>query len=153
MTFNEQVSVTRGTTRSAPLDLEPETFRTIGHELVDRITDHLAGIADRPVAPDTTPAAFRTILGDTPLPDTGTDAATLVANATELLFNTLHLQRSPAVLGLHHCFGSAHRRAGGAADRGGEPERRSLGLGAHRDRDRGADDPLDRRATRLSARR
>lgn len=88
MTLNEQFSLKGGTTmRSAPLNIEPEAFRAIAHDLVDQISDLLANIADRPVNPHTTPAALRKALGVTSLPVTGTDPAFLIDNATKLLFD------------------------------------------------------------------
>ena len=86
MTINEQDSATQRSVRSAPMDLDPDAFRAIGHSLVDQIAGLLAGIADRPVAPDTTPAAIREVLGTQSVPETGTDPAALMARASELLF-------------------------------------------------------------------
>jgi glutamate/tyrosine decarboxylase-like PLP-dependent enzyme len=98
-TINEVDTLPRHPEPSAALDLEPEAFRAIGHELVDRITDLLAGIADRPVAPDTTPAALRTTLGVQPLLETGTDPADLMDIATKLLFYNFTFNGHPRFWG------------------------------------------------------
>jgi len=99
MMNNEQISLQGRTTRSAPLDFDPEVFRALGHDLIDQITHLLASIADRPVAPDTTPSALRKALGDGSLPDTGTDPAVLMQNATELLFENSTFNGHPRYWG------------------------------------------------------
>jgi aromatic-L-amino-acid/L-tryptophan decarboxylase len=38
--------------RHAPLDIAPDRFRAIGHQLIDRIADLLASIPERPVTRD-----------------------------------------------------------------------------------------------------
>lgn len=96
---NPPGTLPRQSERSAPLDLDPEVFRAIGHDLVDQITDLLAGIADRPVAPDTTPAALRATLGVRPLPETGADPAALMDIATKLLFNNSTFNGHPRFWG------------------------------------------------------
>lgn len=98
-THNPPDILPRQSERSAPLDLDPEAFRAIGHDLVDRITDLLAGIADRPVAPDTTPAALWTTLGVRPLPETSSDPADLMDIATKLLFDNSTFNGHPRFWG------------------------------------------------------
>jgi hypothetical protein len=44
----------------SPLDLTPDEFRRLGHEVVDRIASHLGELRDTPVA---TPQAIRGLLG------------------------------------------------------------------------------------------
>lgn len=71
--------------RSSPAELSPAAFRAIGHDLVDLIADFLASLPDRPVAPDTTPAAIRQLLGGATVPVAGADPATIMREAAELL--------------------------------------------------------------------
>ena len=52
--------------RDAPVALEPAQFRSLGHELIDRIADFLASVPTRPVTPGETPAEVRERLGATP---------------------------------------------------------------------------------------
>jgi aromatic-L-amino-acid/L-tryptophan decarboxylase len=75
-------------TRNAPLELTPEEFRAIGHELVERVSEFLATLSERPVTPGETPSEVREVLDATrSLPDVGTDPAALVHHATNLLFD------------------------------------------------------------------
>jgi glutamate/tyrosine decarboxylase-like PLP-dependent enzyme len=75
------------TRRDAPLDMSASRFRTAGHDLVDRIADWLAQLPTGPVMRDETPATVRQLLGaDRALPEHGSDAATLIDEATRLLF-------------------------------------------------------------------
>ena len=85
--------------RDAPLDIDPADFRAAGHALVDRIADLLASIADRPVAPHTTPSAIRARLGDGRLPETGDEVGALVDRVTTLLFDHSTFNGHPRFFG------------------------------------------------------
>jgi glutamate/tyrosine decarboxylase-like PLP-dependent enzyme len=80
--------------RQAPdptLDIGPEEFRRLGHELVDRIATMLAAMPGGRVTPGEPPRAVRAALGGNGLPAGGTPAAELLDEATELLFaHSLH---------------------------------------------------------------
>jgi aromatic-L-amino-acid decarboxylase len=74
--------------RRRALDLAPEQFRRLGHQLVDQIAGHLERMPQGPVKHDETAAAvqgaLRAVRG---LPENGSDPAELLSNATDLLFN------------------------------------------------------------------
>jgi len=73
--------------RDAPLAMDVEQFRAIGHALVDQIAASLDAIPRGPVTKDRTPAAVREVLGlNGRLPAQGADAATLVSSTTKQLF-------------------------------------------------------------------
>ncbi len=73
--------------RDAPLDLEPEEFRALGHQLVDRIAGYLAELKQRPVTPAGSPAQVREALhAGRPLPDSGSDAGLTLHETADLLF-------------------------------------------------------------------
>lgn len=78
--------------RHAPLDMTPQEFRSVGHDLVDRIADFLGGIGDRPVTLGESPQVIRELLkAERPLPAEGTDAGELMASVSRLLFDhSLH---------------------------------------------------------------
>lgn len=75
------------TRRRAPLAMDPASFRAVGHKLIDQLADLLASIPNRPVTRGEAPSAVREALDlSGPLPEEGTDAATLLAQTTERLF-------------------------------------------------------------------
>jgi aromatic-L-amino-acid decarboxylase len=73
--------------RTAPLDMGADTVRAAGHELVDRIADWLAVMPEGPVTRNEPPDDVRRALNaDRALPAQGSDAGTLLHEASELLF-------------------------------------------------------------------
>lgn len=82
----------RRRTRQAPIDMQPEEFRALGYQLIDRITAFMAALPQKPVATDKSPAELRTLLGEMTLPEHGQDPASLLNRAADLLFDhSVHL--------------------------------------------------------------
>jgi hypothetical protein len=50
-------------TRSAPIELDAEEFRRLGHGVVDAVADFLRTQPERPVAPSESPDEVRDALG------------------------------------------------------------------------------------------
>ncbi len=74
--------------RIAPIEVNPDNFRAIGHHLVDRIADFLDSLPTRPVTTGESPSEIRETLDSAHLlPDLGTDPARLMDRATDLLFD------------------------------------------------------------------
>ncbi len=87
-------------TRHAPLALSPETFRTLGHRLVDQIAEGLASIPKGPVTPGESPGAVRATLGlGGPLPEQGEDPAALLERTARQLFAHSLFNGHPRFLG------------------------------------------------------
>jgi aromatic-L-amino-acid decarboxylase len=75
-------------TRSLPIEMQSEEFRTIGYRLVDRIAELLDSLSTRQVTTGEAPPAIRAELDSASLlPDLGTDPAQLMDRATDLLFD------------------------------------------------------------------
>jgi glutamate/tyrosine decarboxylase-like PLP-dependent enzyme len=97
--------------RDSPLQIAPERFRQIGHQLVDQIAALLESIPEGPVTHDESPSAVRDALGlNGPLPQEGEDPAVLLDGlartiADHSLFNGHprffgYITASPAPIGI-----------------------------------------------------
>lgn len=76
-----------GSTRAAALAIPHERWRELGHGLVDRLTDELTRLPDRPITTDASPAAVRTALDAARgMPARGEEPGALLDHATTLLF-------------------------------------------------------------------
>ncbi len=87
------------TEREAPLNINGEQFRKLGHRLVDQIAEFLDGVRDRPVTRDSSPAAIRKLLGSDELPAHGTPASELFEEVSDLLFDHSLLNGHPRFWG------------------------------------------------------
>jgi len=85
--------------RVTPLELPPDEFRRVGHDLVDRIADFLGGLRERPLTSGETPTEIRALLGRAPLPRTGTAAAALLPDTLRLLFDHSLFNGHPRFMG------------------------------------------------------
>jgi aromatic-L-amino-acid/L-tryptophan decarboxylase len=74
--------------RSAPLRMDPDEFRRVGHELVESVASLLGSLPSRPVTPNESPSDVQTLIAaDAPLPEHGTDAGALLRSTASLLFD------------------------------------------------------------------
>jgi aromatic-L-amino-acid decarboxylase len=85
--------------RRAPLELDPEDFRRLGHETVDAVADFLASLPERPVTPGESPDEVRAALGDAALPRGGSPPDELLADAARLLFEHSAFNGHPRFFG------------------------------------------------------
>ena len=76
-----------------------QEFREVGHQLVDTLAEFLDSIPDRQITHAATPTGLRQVMGDGPLPEDGTGAATLVSEATHLLMEHSLLNGHPRFMG------------------------------------------------------
>lgn len=74
--------------RRAPLAMDGDEFRRVGHELVDTVAELLASVPERPVTTNESPDAIRRLLdADEPLSEGASDAGDTLRSAAELLVN------------------------------------------------------------------
>lgn len=86
--------------RHAPLAMDAETFKVLGHQLVDQLASLLASVPARPVTRDHSPSAVRDALDLAgPLPEHGTDPAALLADTARRLFDHSLFNAHPRFFG------------------------------------------------------
>ncbi len=85
--------------RSTPINMDIEEFRSIGHQLIDKIASFLDTIEERPVTSGETPTQIQAILGNDKLPEQGISADGLMAKATDLVLNHSLLNGHPKFYG------------------------------------------------------
>ena len=96
------------TDRHAPLAMDAETFRTLGHRLVDQIATFLESLPRGPVTRDESPSALRQALNlSEPLPESGTDPAGLLDRTARLLFDHSLFNGHPRFFGYVSAPGTA----------------------------------------------
>jgi glutamate/tyrosine decarboxylase-like PLP-dependent enzyme len=73
--------------RAAPIEIAPQEFRALGHQLVDILADWLARMPNGAITRGETSATIREVLrSDCRLPDAGSDPSDLIVEAANLLF-------------------------------------------------------------------
>ncbi|MEO8578475.1 MAG: aminotransferase class V-fold PLP-dependent enzyme, partial [Gemmatimonadales bacterium] len=85
--------------RDAPIAIDAEEFRKLGHELVDSLAELFDGMRDRPVAAGTTPSAIRQQLGTGGIPEKGEDPGIILAKAADILFQNSTFNGHPKFFG------------------------------------------------------
>jgi aromatic-L-amino-acid/L-tryptophan decarboxylase len=89
-----------GRTETPPLEMDADTFRALGHALVDALAERLAAVPRGPVTRAESPSQVRAALGlERALPEEGSDPATLLARATALVFEHSLFNAHPRFFG------------------------------------------------------
>jgi glutamate/tyrosine decarboxylase-like PLP-dependent enzyme len=92
--------MTNDSTRHAPLAMDAETFRALGHRLVDQLAASLDAIARGPVTRDESPSTVRQALDlSGPLPETGIDPGVLLERTAQRLFEHSLFNAHPRFFG------------------------------------------------------
>lgn len=91
---------TTSRSRYAPLAMDADTFRSLGHDLVDQLAALLAAVPDGPVTRDRSPDGVRDALELTgPLPENGADTAQLLSQTARRLFSSSLFNAHPRFFG------------------------------------------------------
>jgi glutamate/tyrosine decarboxylase-like PLP-dependent enzyme len=86
--------------RPAPLAMDADTFKVLGHRLVDQLAELIASVPDRPVTRNDPPGDVRARIGATgPMPAQGTDADTLLGDIARRLFDQSLFNAHPRFFG------------------------------------------------------
>ena len=73
--------------RESPIEIDPEQFRRLGHDLVDDVADFLRSLPQRPVTKSETPDEVARLTGNGPVPRRGTAPSKLLRETSKLLFD------------------------------------------------------------------
>jgi len=85
--------------RETPIEIDKETFKKMGYELIDKLADFVETIGTKPVTPGESPAQLQQLLGTDPMPENGSPPDVLLTRATELLLQHSLLNGHPKFLG------------------------------------------------------
>ncbi|GLR19949.1 pyridoxal phosphate-dependent decarboxylase family protein [Portibacter lacus] len=85
--------------RKSSLEINKESFRKIGYQLIDDISEFIGSIDQQAVTPNESPNQLQSILGNGSLPESGMSESELMAKATDLLFNHSLFNGHPKFLG------------------------------------------------------
>lgn len=85
--------------RTAPIELNHNDFREIGHKLIDNIADFLDSLPERKLTEGKAPSVIRKELGNEPLPTKGSDPKELMEHTTRLLFENSLYNSHPSFMG------------------------------------------------------
>ena len=86
--------------RQAPLAMDAAEFKRLGHQLIDQLAEAMASVPAGPVMRNESPTSVRRALDlEGPLPEHGTDAATIFKDLTPRLFEHSLFNAHPRFFG------------------------------------------------------
>ena len=88
--------------------MDANEFRTVGHRVIDLLSEYLASVEHMPLSTRAQPAELRALF-DEPLPKHGIGSDTILRELKEKLASPLRACEPPWVLRPHHADANAHR--------------------------------------------
>ena len=85
--------------RTASIEMSRKDFKHIGYELIDRLSNFIDTIEERPVTPGNSVQDLQQLLGTGSLPENGVHAKKIISRATDLLVDHSLLNGHPKFLG------------------------------------------------------
>ncbi len=85
--------------RQSPVEIGKDEFRKVGYQLIDTISHFIDTIDERKVTTAETPKEIQTLLGNAPLPESGSAVSELFLKASDLLLNHSLLNGHPKFFG------------------------------------------------------
>ena len=85
--------------RENPIELSKAEFQRLGYVLIDKISNFIDSIDDRPVTTKKTSKECKELLGDDSLPENGKSPTELISKTADLLFNNSLLNGHPKFMG------------------------------------------------------
>lgn len=85
--------------RNTPIEIEQNEFKKLGYELIDKLSNLMETIGGFPVTKGESPLQLQNALGTFSLPNEGTSAEKVIANATELLLKHSLYNGHPKFMG------------------------------------------------------
>lgn len=85
--------------RKTPLNLEAESFKKLGYQLIDQIAELLNSFDSRPITPPSIAEEWNTLIEPRPLPEIGESAEELLTRATKLLLDNSLYNGHPKFMG------------------------------------------------------
>ncbi|MBT4890886.1 MAG: aminotransferase class V-fold PLP-dependent enzyme [Rhodospirillales bacterium] len=78
-----------------PFEMDEETFRALGHKMIDQIADFISNVEDWPAAPDIAPENVHDILPVQTLPEHGMSSDDLISEAIKLVIGNSRINAHP----------------------------------------------------------
>ena len=85
--------------RKSPIEISKKEFRKAGYQLIDTISEFFETFEDKLVTSGETPKEIQNILGNEPLPESGTPVEKLIFRTTDLLLQHSLFNGHPKFLG------------------------------------------------------
>ena len=85
--------------RKTPIEIDKITFQKMGYELIDKISEFLDTIDQKPVTTQTSNQDIKKLIGQTSLPENGSSPNKLLTQVTDVLMENSLLNGHPKFMG------------------------------------------------------